>query len=164
MRCSKSLLYCFATSMWRVICSTAGTTSAFTFSSPLHRIQRSHLVQLASTTASSSSTGIIPRVKTVDAKEPSEGPVVVKGWVRTVRKQKTLAFVEVNDGSNLAGIQVVASFEAVDDETKQGLFFQHNPSSLSVKGELAAHDSFFFVVKSSTSCRLGVQLLLRVLL
>jgi asparaginyl-tRNA synthetase len=33
----------------------------------------------------------------------------VKGWVRTVRSQKAFAFVNVNDGSSVAGLQVVAS-------------------------------------------------------
>jgi asparaginyl-tRNA synthetase len=45
---------------------------------------------------------------------------MIKGWVKTVRKQKTLAFVEVNDGSNLGGIQCVLSFDAIDEETKEG--------------------------------------------
>jgi asparaginyl-tRNA synthetase len=70
-----------------------------------------------STTAPSQ---VIPRVKTADASEPSDGPVVVKGWVRTLRKQKTLAFVEVNDGSNLGGIQCVLSFSDIDEETQAG--------------------------------------------
>eukprot|EP00899_Mesostigma_viride_P003539 jgi/Mesvir1/13186/Mv06146-RA.1 len=34
--------------------------------------------------------------------------LTIKGWVRTVRKQKTFSFIEVNDGSTLAGLQVVA--------------------------------------------------------
>lgn len=46
---------------------------------------------------------------------------MVKGWVRTVRKQKTLAFVEVNDGSNLGGIQCVLSFDDIDDLTREGM-------------------------------------------
>lgn len=33
--------------------------------------------------------------------------ITVKGWVRTVRNQKQFAFVEVNDGSTLANIQVI---------------------------------------------------------
>ncbi len=33
--------------------------------------------------------------------------VTVKGWVRTIRKQKTFAFMELNDGSQLSNIQVV---------------------------------------------------------
>jgi asparaginyl-tRNA synthetase len=73
-----------------------------------------------STTSASVPTQIIPRVKAADANEPSDGPVLVKGWVRTLRKQKTLAFVEVNDGSNLSGIQCVLSFNDIDDVTKEG--------------------------------------------
>mgnify|MGYP000098868536 CR=1 FL=1 len=33
--------------------------------------------------------------------------ITVKGWVRTLRLQKTFAFMEVNDGSTLSNIQVV---------------------------------------------------------
>eukprot|EP00466_Bigelowiella_natans_P002163 jgi/Bigna1/58455/fgenesh1_pm.93_\ len=33
--------------------------------------------------------------------------VVIKGWVRTLRAQKQLAFMEINDGSSFSGIQVV---------------------------------------------------------
>ena len=35
--------------------------------------------------------------------------VTIKGWVRTVRNQKTFAFIEVNDGSTLSNFQVVAN-------------------------------------------------------
>jgi asparaginyl-tRNA synthetase len=35
-------------------------------------------------------------------------PLKICGWVRTVRDQKKFAFIEINDGSTLAGIQVVA--------------------------------------------------------
>ena len=63
---------------------------------------------------------IVPRIKTVDATTATDYPVVVKGWVRTVRKQKTLAFVEVNDGSNLSGIQCVLSFDQLDEATIDG--------------------------------------------
>jgi hypothetical protein len=68
------------------------------------------------------SSGVIPRVKASEATEPSDGPVLVKGWVRTVRKQKTLAFVEVNDGSNMAGLQCVLNFDDIDEDTKKGGF------------------------------------------
>jgi len=37
--------------------------------------------------------------------------VVVKGWVRTKRSQKTFSFIEVNDGSTPKGIQIVAQAE-----------------------------------------------------
>lgn len=70
----------------------------------------------------STETTVLKRVKTVDAKEPTDGnPVLIKGWVRTVRKQKTLAFVEVNDGSNMNGIQCVLSFDSIDEETQEGM-------------------------------------------
>ncbi len=35
--------------------------------------------------------------------------VTIKGWVRTVRNQKTFAFIEVNDGSTLSNFQVILS-------------------------------------------------------
>ena len=34
--------------------------------------------------------------------------VNIKGWVRTVRNQKTFSFIEVNDGSSLSNMQVIA--------------------------------------------------------
>lgn len=34
--------------------------------------------------------------------------VVVKGWVRTLRSQKNFTFIEVNDGSTLSNLQVIA--------------------------------------------------------
>lgn len=48
--------------------------------------------------------------------------VLLKGWVRTVRQQKTFAFIELNDGSSLQGMQVVApedidTYAVVDDFT-----------------------------------------------
>lgn len=49
------------------------------------------------------------RVRTVlEAADSAVGRTLnVKGWVRTVRDQKRFAFVNVNDGSSLAGLQVV---------------------------------------------------------
>lgn len=60
------------------------------------------------------------RVKIVDVKQPCDELIFVKGWVKTVRKQKTLAFVEVNDGSTLSGIQCVLTFDGLDENTKSG--------------------------------------------
>lgn len=56
------------------------------------------------------------RVKT-DSAEVSDDEVSIKGWVRTVRKQKTLAFVNVNDGATMSGIQCVLTFDDVDEAT-----------------------------------------------
>lgn len=66
---------------------------------------------------------VLKRVKTIDAVDPTDDPVVIKGWVRTIRKQKTLAFVQVNDGSTLKGIQCVVSFDDIDEDTKNGTYF-----------------------------------------
>ncbi len=40
--------------------------------------------------------------------QPNE-TVTVKGWVRTKREQKEFTFVEVNDGSSMAGLQAVVN-------------------------------------------------------
>ena len=42
--------------------------------------------------------------------KPTE-TVTVQGWVRTKREQKEFSFVEVNDGSSMAGLQTVISQE-----------------------------------------------------
>ncbi|XP_047330365.1 asparagine--tRNA ligase, chloroplastic/mitochondrial [Impatiens glandulifera] len=59
------------------------------------------------------------RLKIVDIKSgPDEGldrlgqTIVVKGWVRTLRVQSSVTFVEVNDGSCLSNIQCVMSSES----------------------------------------------------
>ena len=56
------------------------------------------------------------RIKIKDIKHPRAGDpslvgheVTVKGWIRTVRNQKTFTFVEVNDGSTLSNFQIIAS-------------------------------------------------------
>ncbi len=46
-----------------------------------------------------------------------EETVIVKGWVRTKRELKGFAFTEVNDGSSLAGLQVVIDSGISDYET-----------------------------------------------
>lgn len=43
--------------------------------------------------------------------------VTLRGWVRTKREQKTFSFLEVNDGSCLAGMQAVVSADLPDYET-----------------------------------------------
>ncbi len=34
--------------------------------------------------------------------------IVVQGWVRTRRDSKTFSFIELNDGSSLRSLQVIA--------------------------------------------------------
>jgi asparaginyl-tRNA synthetase len=40
--------------------------------------------------------------------------VTIQGWIRTKREQKGFSFVEVNDGSSMAGLQVVVGQELPD--------------------------------------------------
>lgn len=54
------------------------------------------------------------RIKIRDLKHPRTGEpslvgheVTIKGWIRTVRNQKTFSFVEVNDGSTLSNFQII---------------------------------------------------------
>lgn len=63
------------------------------------------------------------RIKIKLLKKPLAGtpsligqPVTVKGWVRTVRKQKKFCFLEINDGSTLSNLQVVLDESAVNYE------------------------------------------------
>lgn len=86
-------------------------------------------------TSESASTNIIKRVKTVDA-VASDEIVAVKGWVRTVRKQKTLAFVEVNDGSSLSGIQCVLPFDEIDEASNKEIDKLTTGCSVEVMGKI----------------------------
>ena len=66
------------------------------------------------------------------SEEPS-GKVLVKGWVRTVRDSKGFSFIEVNDGSCISNLQVVADFSAPGCASARGL---STGSSVSVQGDL----------------------------
>lgn len=43
--------------------------------------------------------------------------VTVKGWVRTVRNQKTFSFIEINDGSTLSNFQILVTPEVPHYQT-----------------------------------------------
>jgi len=60
--------------------------------------------------------------------------VTVKGWVRTKRESKNVAFIAMNDGSTINNIQVVVD---VDDNTTDLLQKIHTGASVSVVGLLA---------------------------
>ena len=42
--------------------------------------------------------------------------ITIKGWVKTVREQKTFSFIEVNDGSTLTNFQVIVDSNLPDYE------------------------------------------------
>lgn len=48
--------------------------------------------------------------------------VTIKGWIRTVRDQKSFAFVNINDGSKLSGLQAVINADTPNyDDTLKNL-------------------------------------------
>ena len=49
------------------------------------------------------------RIKELLAATTSQSDVTVCGWVRTIRRGKEVIFIELNDGSCLASLQIVAS-------------------------------------------------------
>lgn len=57
--------------------------------------------------ASYATKSLLPNktIKTLLNEETKD--VSVRGWVRSVRKQKQVSFATVNDGSNLKGIQAI---------------------------------------------------------
>jgi len=62
---------------------------------------------------------MMDRIRIIDALklETYGADIHVKGWVRTRRDSKQVAFIAVNDGSTINNIQVVADFEKLDEET-----------------------------------------------
>lgn len=63
--------------------------------------------------------------------------IVLRGWVRTVRSQKTFSFIELNDGSSLSGLQVVITADDEGyNEIEEGTVT--TGASISVEGEIVA--------------------------
>jgi len=75
------------------------------------------------------------KIKALLAAQSAEAEVLVKGWVRTRRDAKDFSFVEVNDGSCLKNIQVIANNNLSNYEDVKKL---STGSSVAVKGELVA--------------------------
>ncbi len=61
--------------------------------------------------------------------------VVVKGWVRTKRGNKNVAFIALNDGSCVANIQIVVELERFSEELLKDIT---TGACLAVKGRLVA--------------------------
>ena len=55
------------------------------------------------------------KVKDLLKKAPGED-VLAKGWVRTKRGNKEIAFIALNDGSTINNIQIVVDKTATDPE------------------------------------------------
>ena len=67
--------------------------------------------------------------------DTSPGRVLIKGWVRTRRDAKGFSFMEINDGSCLKNIQVVAGSELANYTEIQGIT---TGSAVAVAGDLVA--------------------------
>ncbi len=72
------------------------------------------------------------RIKELLAAETPPGEVRVQGWVRTRRDSKTFSFLEVNDGSSLASLQVI--YDASIEGYAANLPHLHTGSSVDVSG------------------------------
>lgn len=56
------------------------------------------------------------RIAEILKSEQTDAGVVVKGWVRTKRGNKNVAFIALNDGSCVANIQVVVDLAKIDEQ------------------------------------------------
>lgn len=74
--------------------------------------------------------------------------------MRTVRKQKTLAFVEVNDGSSLSGIQCVLPFDEIDEASNEEINKLTTGCSVEVNGRIVESKGKQKVEVASTTLRI----------
>jgi asparaginyl-tRNA synthetase len=72
-------------------------------------------------------------IKAILAREAAGGEVTLMGWARTVRPQKNICFLQINDGSCMADFQVVVQPEHPDFERLSKL---GQGAGLKVTGEL----------------------------
>jgi asparaginyl-tRNA synthetase len=78
---------------------------------------------------------ILKRTKISDLLQSSElgKKINAKGWVRTKRTSKNVAFITLNDGSTIHNIQVVVDLNVLGEQSVQEI---HSGASLSVDGIL----------------------------
>ena len=66
--------------------------------------------------------------------ESSPGKIQVKGWVRTKRDSKAFSFIELNDGSCLANLQIVA--DATLHGYEESIVYLTTGASIAVTGNV----------------------------
>jgi asparaginyl-tRNA synthetase len=74
-----------------------------------------------------------PDIKTLLQSNEFGKEVIVKGWVRTKRESKNVAFIAMNDGSTIKNIQIVVD---MNPEFEKILADVHTGAALSVTGKL----------------------------
>jgi len=77
------------------------------------------------------------KIKALLASEETERQVLVKGWVKTRRGSKNVAFIALNDGSCQQNIQIVVDFAKVPESALKQV---HTGACLSVTGQLVASE------------------------
>jgi len=77
----------------------------------------------------------LKRTKIVDVLKSNtlDSQVCVKGWVRTIRGSKNVAFIALNDGSVIHNLQVVVDREKIDEQITNRI---NTGTSLSIVGSL----------------------------
>ena len=68
--------------------------------------------------------------------QPGEAQVVAQGWVRTRRDARDFSFLEINDGSCLKNLQVIAGHDLPDYQDK--VLKLTTGCAVSITGRLAA--------------------------
>ncbi|MBW2506431.1 MAG: asparagine--tRNA ligase [Deltaproteobacteria bacterium] len=74
------------------------------------------------------------RINDILSKEPLQQAIEVRGWLRTRRDAKDFSFLELNDGSCLANLQILASADLAN--YKDIVANLHTGCSLRVSGQL----------------------------
>jgi asparaginyl-tRNA synthetase len=77
----------------------------------------------------------LKRIKIVDLLGSGEfgKTISVKGWVRTKRGSKNVAFIALNDGSTIKNVQIVVDLSIINENEIQNIY---TGAALSVTGEL----------------------------
>ncbi|MBP6603111.1 MAG: asparagine--tRNA ligase, partial [Verrucomicrobiales bacterium] len=80
----------------------------------------------------------MPRTPVVEILKSTESPgtVTVMGWVRTKRDSKAFSFLEINDGSCLSNLQVVA--DASISGYEEGVIPARTGASVAIVGLVVA--------------------------
>jgi len=72
------------------------------------------------------------KIKKLLSEKPVGTDVLIKGWVRTKRDNKSIVFIAINDGSTINNIQVVVNPSDFDEKilkeitTEHALLYQEN--------------------------------------
>ena len=73
------------------------------------------------------------KIRNIFSRNSELTDVLIKGWIRTIRNSKNFSFIELNDGSCLKNIQVIADDKLVNYDLVQSLT---TGSSIAVSGKL----------------------------